>query len=94
MRSEKDSFQYPPIAVLASDVHPTLSALVKSGRGIGKEWNFQEAPTESGDGRVPYVGALPPQDVPYVVYKTAREHGDLLNDIPTVATALAHLCNP
>jgi len=92
VRSRKNSFQYPPIAVLASDTRQTLSAVVKGGRGAVRGWDFQEAPKEPGDGRVPFVRALPPQGVPYVVYKTDREHGDLLNDISLVSTILKHLC--
>ena len=87
------SFHYPPIAVLASDAHPTLSRVVKGGpRAAG--WDFQEASKEPGDGRVIFTGAMPPQGVPYAVYKTARQHGDLLNHISLVSSILASLCKP
>ena len=91
MCRKRVSFHYPPIAVLASDAHGTLSAVVKGGRG---GWDFKEAPREPGDGRVPFAKALPPKGVPYAIYKTTREHGGLLNDITLVSKILAHLCDP
>ena len=91
---EDSSFHYPPIAVLASDAHPTLSSVVKDGPRAAKGWDFQEAPKEPGDGRVIFTGAMPPQGVPHTVYKTAQKHGDLLNDVSLVSSVLADLRNP
>ena len=90
--SSKKPMVYPPIAVLTSDAHQTLSAVVKNGRWAVRGWCFEEAPKEQGDGRVSSVSALPPSGVPHVVYKTEREHGYLLNDIDLVSTILTHLC--
>ncbi len=94
VNQEDGSFHYPPIAVLASDAHPTLSRVVKDGPRAAKGWDFQEAPKEPGDGRVIFAGAMPPQGVPYVVYKTARQHGYLLNEVSLVSSILANLHNP
>ena len=81
VRSNENSFKYPPIAVLASDSRKTLSSVMKGGQHAVRGWNFRDATRDRGDGRVPFERALPPKRVPYEVYKTAREHGDLLNDI-------------
>ncbi len=91
VRSNENSFKYPPIAVLASDSRETLSTIVKGGPRAVRGWDFGEAPKELGDGRVPFRRALPPKGVPYEVYKTAREHGDLLNDIYVVSWILRRL---
>ena len=91
---EEGSFHYPPIAVLASDAYPTLSRVVKDGPRAAKGWDFQEAPKEPGDGRVIFTAAMPPQGVPYVVYKTARQHGYLLSDVSSVSSILANLSDP
>ena len=88
------SFHYPPIAVLASDAHPTLSRVVRSGPRAAKGWDFQKASKEPGDGRVIFTGAMPPEGVPYAVHKTARQHGDLLSDVSLVSSVLANLRNP
>ena len=87
------SFHYPPIGVLASDAHPTLSRVVKGGPRAAKGWDFHEASKEPGDGRAIFTAAMPPEGVPYAVYKTARQHGDLLNDVSLVSSVLANLHN-
>ena len=86
------SFQYPPIAVLASDTHPTLSMVVRDGPRAVRGWDFQTAPQEAGDGRVLFSNAMPPEGVPYTVHRTLREHGALLKDIFLVSEVLADLC--
>lgn len=91
VRSNENSFKYPPIAVLASDSRKTLSSVMKGGQHAVRGWNFRDAPKELGDGRVPFERALPPKGVPHEVYKTAREHGDLLNDIYLVSWILGRL---
>ncbi len=91
VRSNENSFKYPPIAVLASDSRKTLSTIVKGGPRAVRGWDFREAPRDRGDGRVPFERALPPKGVPYEVYKTAREHGDLLNDTYVVSWILGRL---
>ncbi len=91
--SEEDSFEYPPFAVLAGDTHQTPSVVVKGGQRAVRGWNFREGRREPGDGRVPLASALPPKGVPYVIHKTARKHGDLLNDVSLVSKILAQLCN-
>ena len=89
-----DSFHYPPVAVLAADVHPTLSRVVKGGPRAARGWDFHGASREPGDGRVIFTGAMPPKGVPHTVYKTARQHGDLLDDVSLVSSILENLCNP
>jgi len=88
---KEDSFQYPPIAVLASDTRPTLSTVVRDGPHSVKGWDFQSAPKEAGDGRVASAEAMPPEGVPRVVHMSARQHPDLLNDTQQVAEILAQL---
>ena len=84
--------RYPPIAVLASDRHPTLSTAVRGGPVAVRGWDFHTATREPGDGRVEFAKAMPPEGVPYAVHKTAREHGELLNDPRQVAAILEQLC--
>ena len=86
-----ESFQYPPIAVLASDARPTLSTVIRHGPRAVRGWDFQTAPREPGDGRVEFAKAMPPERVPYTVHKTPREHADLLKDTEQVSAILAQL---
>lgn len=91
VRKEQESFQYPPLAVLASDTRLTLSTVVRGGPHAVRGWDFRTAPKKPGDGRVEYSSVLPPQEVPYKVYRTSREHADLLNDTHQIAVILAQL---
>lgn len=88
---EEKSFQYPPVAVLASDRHPTLATVVRDGPRAVRGWDFHTAAKKPGDNRVEFPRAMPPEGVPYTVHKTAREHGYLLNDTRQVAAILAQL---
>jgi hypothetical protein len=54
-------------------------------------WDFETAVKQPGDGRVPFPQAIPPEGVPHAVYKTAREHGVLLNDVGQVSEILEML---
>ncbi len=89
--SKNDSFRYPPIAVLASDTRRTLLTVVKGGPGQVRGWDFRTAPKQPGDGRVLFAASVPPEGVRHVVYKTDRQHGDLLSDTDQVSTILEHL---
>ena len=91
VRSNEKPFKYPPIAVLASDSRKTLSSVMRGGQHAVRGWNFRDATKELGDGRVPFQRALPPKGVPHEIYKTTREHGDLLNDIYLVSWILGRL---
>ncbi len=88
---KESSFQYPPIAVLASNTRPTLSTVVRDGPHSVRGWDFQTAPKDAGDNRVAFAEAMPPEGVPRVVHKTSRQHPDLLNDPRQVAAILAQL---
>ena len=89
-RNER-SFQYPAIAVLASDAHLTLSTVVRNGPRAVKGWDFRTGLREPGDGRVLLSKATPPNGVPYVLHKTLHEHGTLLRDTFQVSTILDQL---
>jgi len=91
VRNEKESFQYPPLAVLASDARPTLTTVVRSGPHAVRGWDFRTATREPGDGRVTFANAMAPEGVPYTLHKTTREHADLLNDTRQVAAILSQL---
>jgi pimeloyl-ACP methyl ester carboxylesterase len=91
VRKEEESFRYPPLAVLAGDTRPTLSAVVRGGPHAVRGWDFRTASKKSGDGRVAFSSALPPQGMPCKVYKTSREHAELLNDTHQIAEILAQL---
>jgi hypothetical protein len=77
--------------VLAGDAHPTLLTVVRDGPQSVKGWDFVIAPKGPGDGSVNFERAMPPQGVPHSVYKSARKHGDLLNDIPQVQAILSSM---
>lgn len=91
VRNEEKSFQYPPLAVLASDMRPTLATVVRGGPHAVRGWDFRSAPKKAGDGRVEFSSAAPPEGIPCKVHKTSREHADLLNDTLQVAAILAEL---
>jgi len=57
-------------------------------------WDFETAPKQPGDGRVEFTKAMPPDGIAYALYKTEREHGDIVNDTTQVAVILANLCKP
>ena len=80
-------FHYPPIAVLASNAHPTISKVSRKSHG----WDFNSAPREQGDGRILFAQAVPPDGVPYTLYRTDRAHGALLRDVRQVDEILAQL---
>jgi pimeloyl-ACP methyl ester carboxylesterase len=84
-------FQYPPIAVLASDLHPTLSTVVRNGPRAVKGWDFRTGSREPGDGRVLLSNAVPPEGVPYTLHKSRHEHGALLRDTSQVFKILTEL---
>ena len=92
VRNEDKSFHYPPLAVLASDMRPTLTTVVRAGPRAVRGWDFHTASKEPGDGRVLFEKAKPPEGVEYTMHKTEREHADLLNDTSHVSTILAQLC--
>jgi hypothetical protein len=87
----KDLVQYPSIAVLAGDAHPTLQTAMRNGPHAVKGWDFLTAPNRSGDGRVDFKGATPPLGVLHRVFKSSRLHEDLLNDTVQVELILAAL---
>jgi hypothetical protein len=89
-RTDK-SFAYPPIAVLASDAHSTISTVVRHGPRAVRGWDFRTGLKEPGDGRVLFSAAAPPEGVPYTMYKTRYEHGALLKDVSQVSQILSEL---
>jgi hypothetical protein len=89
-RTEK-SFAYPPIAVLASDAHLSISTVVRDGPRAVRGWDFRTGLKEPGDGRVLFSAAAPPEGVPYTMHKTPYEHGALLKDVSQVSQILAEL---
>ena len=89
-KAEK-SFQYPPLAVLASKTRPTLTTVVRGGPHAIRGWDFRSAAKKLGDGRVEFSAALPPRGVPYEIYTTMRDHGGLLNNTHQIAAILAKL---
>eukprot|EP01119_Soliformovum_irregulare_P003741 TRINITY_DN1480_c0_g1_i2.p1 TRINITY_DN1480_c0_g1~~TRINITY_DN1480_c0_g1_i2.p1 ORF type:complete len:204 (-),score=39.64 TRINITY_DN1480_c0_g1_i2:52-663(-) len=82
--------QYPPIASLMSDLHPTIHKVLKNGPHSVRGWDFASMDKTDGDGRVSMEGSLPPQGIPYEQYKTPLTHGDLLND-PSIPRILEFL---
>jgi pimeloyl-ACP methyl ester carboxylesterase len=80
---------YPPIAVLASDAHPTLLTVIRNGPRAVKGWDFVTAPKKPGDERVDFERAMPPEGVPHSVFKSSRGHEDLLNDTRQVEAILS-----
>lgn len=88
---KENSFQYPPIAALASDTNRTLSIVMRDGAHAVRGWDFQTATQEAGDGRVVFSEALPPKGVPCTVYKSSRQHAIVLNDTHQIAAILAQL---
>lgn len=53
--------EYPPIALLVSKVHPSVKWGMKDGPHSVLGLDFDTMPKEEGDGRVTYIGALPPE---------------------------------
>jgi pimeloyl-ACP methyl ester carboxylesterase len=89
----RNELQYPPVAVLASDAHSTLSLVVRIGPRAVKGWDFKSGLGEPGDGRVLYSKARPPDGVPYTLHTTRNNHGALLRDTSQVSRILAQLCD-
>jgi pimeloyl-ACP methyl ester carboxylesterase len=89
---KEDSFQYPPIAVLAGNTVPTLSTVVRNGPHAVRGWDFRSAPREPGDRRVIFPEALPPKGVPFTLYESSHVHVVLLNDTRQVGGILTELC--
>jgi len=84
------NIKYPPIAVLASEAHPTLISGIKDGPQSVNGFDFQSGPKAPGDGRLPFQFATPPPGIPYKLYKTKKAHMDLLN-LKKVPNILADL---
>ncbi len=80
----------PPIAVLASDSSPTLAAIQRD-RHAPTGWNFDARPKEAGDGRVRFSSCLPPEGIPFRLYKTRLQHADVLSDGKAVSQAIEDL---
>jgi pimeloyl-ACP methyl ester carboxylesterase len=92
MLAYRNELQYPPVAVLASDAHLTLSLVVRMGPRAVKGWDFKNRLREPGDGRVLFSKARPPDGVLYTLHKTRHDHGALLRDTSQVSGLLAQLC--
>jgi len=87
----REDLSYPPVAVLRSSVHPTIAGLVRGGPESVRNWDSVSVPALPGDGRVRATDSLPPPECPCQLFETAREHGELLSDLPVVGRALAWL---
>jgi pimeloyl-ACP methyl ester carboxylesterase len=88
---DESAFQYPPIAVLVNDTRPNLTTVVRDGPQAVRGWDFRTAAREPGDNRVTLPDAMPPEGVPYTVYKTEREHAGLVNDTRQIVAILDQL---
>lgn len=71
-----------PLTVVAGDGIPTLA----TARHSGDVWDFEQAPRQPGDGRVPLERARP-RRLSHTLVTSKAEHAALLND-PTVIEAL------
>jgi pimeloyl-ACP methyl ester carboxylesterase len=85
----RGSFAYPPIAVLAGDMNPTLSTVLHNGPRSVKGWDFVTAAKNPGDNRVEFTKAVPPAGIRYSVFKSTHLHEDLLSDTKQVESILA-----
>ncbi len=86
-----NSLQYPPIAVLAGQTLPTVTAVVHNGPHSVRGWDFVSARRDSGDNRIASAAALPPQGIPHMMFNSSRAHDELLNDTAQVQSILEKL---
>ena len=84
----RDPFSYPPIWVLAGDMHPTLSTVIHNGPKSVKGWDFSTATKNPGDNRVEFKRAVPPAGIRHSVFKSMRQHEDLLSETKQVESIL------
>jgi pimeloyl-ACP methyl ester carboxylesterase len=71
---------YPPIVVVSSHEHPTPTRILRDGPRAVRGWDLDSAPREPGDGRVAEKDARVPAGVRSIVFPSAYEHSQLLND--------------
>lgn len=84
----QSSMAYPPIAILAGNTIPTVTAVMRNGPRAVRGWDSVTAARKQGDNRIDFTRALPPAGVPHHVFKSTRAHGDLLSDTRQVETIL------
>ncbi|MBM9577091.1 lecithin--cholesterol acyltransferase [Leptospira sp. 201903070] len=85
----KKGTQYPPVLVVHARNRPTMRVLKPEKNPDHWFWDFKNAETAPGDGRVTFSSSIPPDEIVHKSFLSDAEHSSLLSD-PKVWERIYH----